>query len=102
MCCRADGEYLDAGRRFREDGREVEAATSKSGRAHAKRGKLQRGALTPELIVEESLALLDTAGVAGFSLPKLGAVLGADPTAVYRHFQSKDDLVLAIADCLIE
>ena len=38
----------------------------------------------------------------GFSLPKLGRALGADQTAVYRHFASKDDLVLAIADQLIE
>ena len=80
----------------------METTTSRRRRARDDRGKLQRGALTPELIVEESLTLLDTAGVAGFSLPKLGAVLGADPTAVYRHFQSKDDLVLAIADRLIE
>lgn len=29
------------------------------------------------------------------------AALGADPT-VYRHFASKDDLVLAIADHLLE
>ena len=50
----------------------------------------------------ESLRLLDTGGVAGFSMPKLGRALGADPTAVYRHFASKDDLVLAIADRLIE
>jgi len=35
-------------------------------------------------------------------MPKLGRALGADPTAVYRHFASKDDLVLAIADQLIE
>jgi AcrR family transcriptional regulator len=35
-------------------------------------------------------------------MPKLGHALGADPTAVYRHFASKDDLVLAIADKLIE
>jgi AcrR family transcriptional regulator len=35
-------------------------------------------------------------------MPKLGSALGADPTAVYRHFASKDDLVLAIADQLIE
>jgi len=64
--------------------------------------KLRRGALTPELIVDESMRLLDEAGVAGFSLPELGRALGADPTAVYRHFRSKDDLVLAIADRLIE
>jgi AcrR family transcriptional regulator len=63
---------------------------------------LRRGSLTPELIVKESLALLDGQGLDGFSLPKLGRALGADPTAVYRHFPSKDDLVLAIADQLIE
>jgi AcrR family transcriptional regulator len=61
-----------------------------------------RGSLTRELIVKESLRLLDTGGVEGFSLPKLGRALGADPTAVYRHFASKDELVLAIADALIE
>src|ERR1700756_5076364 len=67
-----------------------------------KRGGLRRGTLMPDRIVTESLRLLDTGGVAGFSLPKLGRALGADPTAVYRHFASKDDLVLAIADELIE
>src|SRR5690348_17723428 len=65
-------------------------------------GRLRRGSLTPEAIVAESLRLLDTEGADGFSLPKLGRALGADPTAVYRHFASKDDLVLAIADRLIE
>jgi AcrR family transcriptional regulator len=63
---------------------------------------LPRGSLTRELLVRESLRLLDKDGVAGFSLPKLGRALGADPTAIYRHFASKDDLVLAIADALIE
>lgn len=63
---------------------------------------LRRGSLSPELIVTESLRLLDEEGTDGFSLPKLGRALGADPTAVYRHFASKDDLVLAIADQLIE
>jgi TetR/AcrR family transcriptional regulator, tetracycline repressor protein len=62
----------------------------------------RRGSLTPELIVSESLRLLDDEGVAGFSLPKLGRALGADQTAVYRHFASKDDLLLAIADRLNE
>jgi len=63
---------------------------------------LPRGSLTRELLVRESLSLLDKDGVAGFSLPKLGRALGADPTAIYRHFASKDDLVLAIAEALIE
>jgi AcrR family transcriptional regulator len=68
----------------------------------ARRPGLRRGSLTPERIVTESLRLLDEHGVGGFSLPKLGRALGADPTAIYRHFPSKDDLVLAIADQLIE
>jgi len=74
------------------------AAGARGGRQR----RLQRGDLSRELIVRESLRLLDTEGVAGFSLPKLGRALGADPTAVYRHFASKDDLVLAVADHLIE
>jgi AcrR family transcriptional regulator len=61
--------------------------------------RLRRGSLTPEMIVIESLKLMDSGG---FSLPKLGRALGADPTAVYRHFASRDDLILAIADRLIE
>src|SRR5258707_11620632 len=70
--------------------------------AGRRNGRLRRGSLTPEAIVAESLRLLDTEGLDGFSMPKLGRALGADPTAVYRHFASKDDLVLAIADQLIE
>ena len=68
----------------------------------ATRPGLRRGSLTPERIVDESLELLDEQGIAGFSLPRLGRALGADPTAVYRHFASKDDMVLAIADRLNE
>lgn len=63
---------------------------------------LRRGTLTAEMILTESLRLLDENGVDGFSMPKLGRALGADQTAVYRHFASKDDLVLAIADRLNE
>ncbi|HET6876023.1 MAG TPA: TetR/AcrR family transcriptional regulator [Jatrophihabitans sp.] len=72
-------------------------------RADGRRARrLPRGTLTAEQIVSESLRLLDEHGVGGFSLPKLGRALGADPTAFYRHFASKDDLLLAIADRLIE
>src|SRR6266700_1624569 len=75
-------------------------ASTTAGRQDGRR--LRRGSLTPEVIVTESLRLLDAEGADGFSLPKLGRALGVDPTAVYRHFASKDDLVLAIADRLIE
>jgi AcrR family transcriptional regulator len=79
-------------------------ASSTPARSKPRKGRrgLHRGTLTPELIVKESLKLLDEGGLDGFSLPKLGRALGADQTAVYRHFASKDDLVLAVADQLIE
>ena len=67
-----------------------------------RRRGLRRGALTTDRIVSEALRILDEDGIGGFSLPKLGVALGADPTAIYRHFPSKDDLVLAVADRLIE
>ncbi len=62
---------------------------------------LPRGTLDREMIVAASLRLLDERGTRGFSMPALGRALGADPSAVYRHFASKDDLVLAITDELI-
>jgi len=77
------------------------SAAGRRARPRERRGR-RRGSLSPELIVRESVRLLDAGGTAGFSLPKLGRALGADPTAVYRHFASKDDLVRAIADYLIE
>ena len=70
-------------------------------RRRERRG-LRRGSLSPELIVKESVRLLDEAGTGGFSLPKLGRALGADPTAVYRHFASKDDLLLAVLEEAME
>jgi TetR/AcrR family transcriptional regulator, tetracycline repressor protein len=76
-------------------------ATTPSGVTEYRRG-LRRGTLTSDMIIEESLRLLDEDGIEGFSLPKLGRALGADQTAVYRHFASKDDIVLALADRLIE
>jgi TetR/AcrR family tetracycline transcriptional repressor len=69
---------------------------------HRRRQGLRRGAQTTDRIVSEALRILDEDGITGFSLPKLGKALGADPTAIYRHFPSKDDLVLAVADRLIE
>jgi TetR/AcrR family transcriptional regulator, tetracycline repressor protein len=76
-------------------------ATPPSGAPAFRRG-LRRGTLTSDMILAESLRLLDEDGIEGFSLPKLGRALGADQTAVYRHFASKDDIVLGLADRLIE
>jgi TetR/AcrR family transcriptional regulator, tetracycline repressor protein len=66
-----------------------------------RRRRLPRGTLDRSTIVATSLRLLDERGTRGFSMPALGRALGADPSAVYRHFASKDELVLAITDQLI-
>ncbi|MFD6700588.1 MULTISPECIES: TetR/AcrR family transcriptional regulator [unclassified Microbacterium] len=56
-----------------------------------------RPRLDPELIVATGLELAAT-GATTISVRELGARLGADPTAIYRHFRSKDDLMRALLD----
>ncbi|HPF86693.1 MAG TPA: TetR/AcrR family transcriptional regulator [Candidatus Limiplasma sp.] len=49
-------------------------------------------------LIAQGLKLLDTEGYAGFSLRKAAKLCGVSQTAPYRHFQSKDDLIRAIAE----
>jgi AcrR family transcriptional regulator len=56
--------------------------------------------LTRERIVDEALALVELEGADGLTMRNLGAALGVDPTAVYRHFRDKDELLHAMADRL--
>ena len=48
-------------------------------------------------IIDAGMELAET-GAASFSVRELGAHLGADPTAIYRHFASKDALMGALLD----
>ncbi|GAB7188221.1 TetR/AcrR family transcriptional regulator [Kitasatospora sp. Ki12] len=57
--------------------------------------------LTAELIVDTALRLIGQHGADALTVRRLGAALGADPSAVYRYFHSTDDLLLAVADELI-
>lgn len=63
--------------------------------------KNPRGTLTADRIIGECLALLDQEGAAGLTFRRIGAKLDADPTAVYRHFRNKDELILALMDHMI-
>ena len=56
--------------------------------------------LDPDKILTAALAVADRHGLSGMTLRMVGAELGADPTAIYRHFTSKDALVAAMADRL--
>lgn len=44
------------------------------------------------------IELIDREGPDRFTLRRLGDVLGADPTAIYRHFRDKDELTRAVGD----
>jgi TetR/AcrR family tetracycline transcriptional repressor len=60
-----------------------------------------RHSLSDERILDEVLALVDEAGLDALTTRALGQRLGVDPTAVYRHFRNKDELVNALADRII-
>ncbi|MFD5433413.1 TetR/AcrR family transcriptional regulator [Kitasatospora sp. NPDC127067] len=57
--------------------------------------------LSAELIVGTAIRLIGSHGTEALTVRRLGAALGADPSAVYRYFHSTDDLLLAVADELI-
>ncbi|MFF1903522.1 TetR/AcrR family transcriptional regulator [Kitasatospora sp. NPDC058218] len=57
--------------------------------------------LSEQVIVATALRLIGQHGAAALTVRRLGAALGADPSAVYRYFHNTDDLMLAVADELI-
>lgn len=54
--------------------------------------------LNRENILEACLRLAAGSAPEALSFRKIGKELGADPTALYRHFADKDALLLALAD----
>jgi TetR/AcrR family tetracycline transcriptional repressor len=61
-----------------------------------------RTALNREYIAAVALELIDEIGLAKFSMRKLGAELGADPMAAYRHYADQEDLYDGIAELLFD
>ncbi|MGW4890885.1 TetR/AcrR family transcriptional regulator [Kitasatospora sp. NPDC004240] len=57
--------------------------------------------LSHQLIIDTALRLVGQHGADALTVRRLGAALGADPSAIYRYFRSADDLLLAIADELV-
>lgn len=58
--------------------------------------------LDRDTILAAALQLASSPGVASISFRELGAHLGADPTAVYRHFRNKEELMGALLDHVTE
>jgi TetR/AcrR family tetracycline transcriptional repressor len=58
--------------------------------------------LNRDYIATVALDLIDRIGVAKFSMRKLGAELGVDPMAVYRHYADQEDLYDGVAELLFD
>ena len=69
-------------------------AKAQSGRTSASR----KTRLDRETILSAALELASAPGATSISFRDLGSHLGVDPTAVYRHFRNKDELMGALFD----
>lgn len=61
-------------------------------------GTRQRSGLTIGAILEAALKIADREGLAGLTFRKLGEALGASAMALYRHVESRDELLLLTFD----
>ncbi|WP_445149643.1 TetR/AcrR family transcriptional regulator [Baekduia sp. Peel2402] len=59
-----------------------------------------RARLDRERILDAAEAVAAREGVGRLTMRRIGAELGSDPTAIYRHFRSKDELLVQLADRL--
>src|SRR5215472_187607 len=65
----------------------------------AKPRRRPRGSLNQRVILDAAFAISER-GLDAVTFQALGVELGAHPTAVYRHFRDKDELLLAMIDAL--
>ncbi|HEY7880008.1 MAG TPA: helix-turn-helix domain-containing protein, partial [Streptosporangiaceae bacterium] len=66
----------------------------------ARPARTPRGSLSRDKVLTAAFELA-RAGLDAVSMRALGARLGADPTAVYRYFRTKDELLDAMADAVV-
>ena len=60
-----------------------------------------RPPLTREQIVATALALVDRDGLAALTMRRLGAELGVDPMAAYRHLPNKKALLAGVVEAVL-
>ncbi|MGF6535604.1 AcrR family transcriptional regulator [Paraburkholderia sp. GAS206C] len=72
-----------------------------------RQGKKARGtqrredSLSPDRIIEASIALLDSSGEKGLTFRALSERLATGPGAIYWHIASKNDLLTAACDAIV-
>ncbi|MFI6170739.1 TetR/AcrR family transcriptional regulator [Nocardia sp. NPDC051052] len=79
--------------------------TTKKGSSQASRKKPadvgKSRFLSREVLLDAAMELVERHGPDKLTIRALGADLGVDHTAIYRHFRSMDELLLALADRLL-
>jgi len=68
--------------------------------SEAARVRRKRGSISQEEIVAAALRLTDREGESALTFARLGQELKASPTAVYRQFASRNDILRALANHL--
>lgn len=58
-------------------------------------------ALSREVFVKAALRIVDRDGLEALSMRRLGAEVGVDPMAAYRHFPNKDALLDGVVEAVI-
>lgn len=66
------------------------------------RKRLPRGTLSRTVVLEAAFRVADSEDAKDLTMARLGRELNTDPSSIYRHFASKDQLLLAMADVLLE
>jgi AcrR family transcriptional regulator len=61
-------------------------------------GREGRARLDRERILDAAEAIAQREGVGKLTIRRIGAELNADPTAIYRHFRDKQELLSELAD----
>ena len=61
----------------------------------------RRTPLSRERVLTAAVGLADRGGIEALSMRKLGQELGVDAMAIYRHVQSKDDLLDGVVEALV-
>ncbi len=60
-----------------------------------------RGRLSREVLVATALEIADREGLEALSMRRLGAELGVDATAAYRHLLGKKDLLAGVVEAVL-
>lgn len=66
------------------------------------RSRDARHPLTREVILDAAIDLIEREGPGALSMRRLGGTLGVEGMAIYHHFEGREDLLGAIAECLLE